>query len=951
MTDPPDSHASEQPDTKRSAPPRSAGAENASGYGYPTTPDTDAVGAVRLLWSFPYPPTLADVFSTAVLESDGPAGAGPGGGTGGSLLADVLAEDIEQRRKRSLPCGANVYAPLWEQIVRSGPARRAVLAGEFLDPGHREQASAGGCGAENTGKTVEQVRRELVTRYPMLQADIDAVATIASVLQGDDLLGEVTQHAGDRLGKYRLDALLGTGSFGRTWLAWDEALRRHVALKILRPSHSRDTVASHRRVLAEASAAAGLDHPAIVRVHEAGQFSDSGESYIDAQFVGQVLPRGEAGTFAGVAQTAEDLVQSGPLACATAARLVWQVAGAVAAAHARGITHRDIKPSNILLTPTGEPLLADFGLASLDAPVSQADSGAGLPPNRPRIAGTPAYLAPEAARGEPATPLSDIFSLGCTLRALLAGTAPRAARGSPSPAGADCAAESLGEMLTRLGSQPLPSLAGTATNIPATLARITDRATAHDPANRYTSADRFAADLQAFLEHRPVEADPAGPIGLVSLWTRRHRTGVLITTAMLLLVGSATVAFVQGLRAERNRALQAERTADASRDEALAASETIMLMNRFLARTFNSTRGQRGSAEFTVGDAIRLGVARVSRTYGDRPLAAAAVQHFLGQAATGAGFFDTARGQLQAALDTRRLLLGPAHPDTISTLRQWATLLGESGPRAESDAAFAEVVRLLGEDAAMQNPDGLFALARLAAAALNRGEIIEARRVLEAVDHAYFARPNDGSADQQQVMNHLVTLYGKIREPLLAVAMQQRIVELNSRLLGQDDISTLNALQALASVLRSAGRVDEARAIYRDALSRYVRTVGEGHGYTMHVRLELASMALPTNPAQALALLDAVEPHALRLAPGHINRLKLGLLRGQALDAAGRSEEAVAALRPALDSAIKSVGPANRWTRSTAALLATILDRTGQSDEAAATRRSVEQKPATDPPD
>ncbi len=957
MTDPLDTQAYHKPAAN---PP-----DSASGFAGQVA-HSDALTSVRVLWLFSQPPNLDDVLSPAVLGSESAAsepadttGAAPVVQLPGStLLADVLAEDIEQRRKRGLPCGISVYAAFWGRILRSGPARRAVLAGEFLSQRAHDTAIAGD--ATEQANQTELIRRDLIVRYPALQPDIDAVATIASVLDQGTLPDAAVHLSGDRLGKYRLDAVLGAGSFGQTWLAWDEALRRHVALKILRHTDRGADDAALRRVLAEASAAAGLDHPAIVRVHEAGQFGDSGDAYIDAQFVGRVVAGQQPGTFAGIAQTAEDLVLAGPLPPSRAARLVGQIAGAVAAAHARGITHRDIKPSNILLAPTGEPLLADFGLASIDSPADQPAMDASTAPRaRPRIAGTLAYLAPEVARGEPATPLSDVFSLGCTLRVLLQGAAPRRALHANNPANIPPnkpdtdphAIEPFAQMLARAGREPLPALSADGSTIPRALAQIANRATAHEPAHRYTSADRLAADLQAFLDHRPVEADPIGPIGLITLWVRRHRTGVLTAAAVLLLVGFATVAFVQGLRAERNRAVEAERIAEARRDEALAANETIMLMNRFVARTFNSTRGQRESADFTVKEAIRLGASRLVRTYADRPLAAAAVQHFLGQAAAGAGDFETARTQLAAALETRRLLLGATHPDTIATLRQTGEMLSVSGKRPEADAVFAEVVKLLGEPAAMRSPDGLYALARVGAATLTGGDSAEARRVLEAVEPIYASRPHDGSADHQHVMNYLVTLYGRIREPLLAVAMQQRIVELNTRLLGDDDISTLNALQALGSVLRAADKTAEARATYREALRRYVRTVGEGHGYTMHVRLELASLALPADPAEAIGLLDAVEAHAAALGPGHISQLKLGLLRGQALDAAGRSEQAVAALRQALGSALKAVGPANRWTQSTASTLATILDRQGRKQEAAAVRQSVAKKPADGPED
>ncbi len=893
---------------------------------------SDAIGAVRVLWTAARPPAIDEVLTRAIL-ADATAS--------GSLLAEVLSEDIEQRRRRGLSCGLLNYAQRWPVIASNGPARRAALAGEFID-----QCRAGEIG------WVEHVRSDLHSRYPDLRADIDAVATIAMVVQGDELLDASRHGPGSRVGKYRLDALLGAGAFAHTWLAWDEQLRRHVALKLLRTVDARDGArdgAAHERVLTEAAAAAGLDHPAIVRVHEAGHID--GVCFIDAQFIGRIENQSpiagsvDAPPPRAVSQTAEDLVVVGSMPAQRAARLVCVIAGAVAAAHARGITHRDIKPANILMTAAGDPMLSDFGLAAIDAPdeprgrAGEPRSAAtSQPETRRRIAGTPAYLAPEVARGEAATPLSDIFSLGCTLRALLTGVAPRTQNSGAT------VASPIREMLARIGREPLSPLVGTHLALPVALARIVDRATAHEPAARYTSADRLAADLRAFLEHRPVEADPRGPLHLVGLWTRRHRTGVLMTTSLVLVAGVLTFAFISRIANERNRALAAERLAETRRDEAIAANETILQMNRFVSRMFNSTRGQRDSAAFTVIDAIRLGAGRVDRTFSDRPLAAAAVQHFLGQAAASSADFETARKQLSAALETRRKALGPTHPDTISTLRQWGEMLNASGQKAESIEVFAQIVQLLGEDAALTNADGLYALAQVGGAATLRRDFVEARRVLERVADAYKKWPGDGSADHQNALNRLVTLYLATRDFTLAEQTQRRIVALNTKLLGEDDISTINSLTAVGFVLREAdgaGKRDEARAVYADAIARYVRVVGEANRYTINTRLELALTELPDDDAGALEQVTIVEPHAMALAANNQNRLKFEWVRGRALVAAGRLDDAVVGLQQALDSALATMGPRDAWTKRIANVLTGALEKLGRKGEAAAVRAKV----------
>jgi eukaryotic-like serine/threonine-protein kinase len=197
------------------------------------------------------------------------------------------------------------------------------------------------------------------------------------------------------IGPYHVEALLGGGSFGSVFRAHDQTLDRTVALKVLRPGSE----VAPETLLAEARAAAALNHPNICIIHAVD--SSLGAPMIVMEYVdGQPLSR--------LLQSAEI-----PLDVSGLSR---QVALGLAAAHAQGVVHGDLKPANILVTPGGTAKIVDFGMARRSLPAAQGDqTGIWNPASPGGISGTPAYMAPEQARGQPATPASDVFSLGLIL--------------------------------------------------------------------------------------------------------------------------------------------------------------------------------------------------------------------------------------------------------------------------------------------------------------------------------------------------------------------------------------------------------------------------------------------------------------------------------------------------------------------------------------------------------
>jgi hypothetical protein len=289
-----------------------------------------------------------------------------------------------------------------------------------------------------------------------------------------------------RIGRFELRATLGQGAFGRVYRAYDPQLDRQVALKVPRFAPDRPDLVD--RFLGEARAAARLRHPNIVAVFESGQAD--GEFYIACEFV--------EGTSLStrLARQRPDFNQ--------AARWVRQLALAVAYAHAEGIVHRDIKPANILLDREGRPLLADFGLAKRLGEEAQRTADG-------TVLGTPAYMAPEQARGDLASvgPLSDQYSLGVVLYELLTGQRPFG--GSPH------------EVLAQVTREEPPPPRRLNPRVPLDLEAICLQAMAKESGRRYASAALLADDLGRFLAGEPIRARRPGARERAARWLWRRR--------------------------------------------------------------------------------------------------------------------------------------------------------------------------------------------------------------------------------------------------------------------------------------------------------------------------------------------------------------------------------------------------------------------------------------------
>jgi predicted Ser/Thr protein kinase len=316
----------------------------------------------------------------------------------------------------------------------------------------------------------------------------------------------ISPEAGVRLkyfGDYELLEEIARGGMGVVWKARQSSLKRDVALKMIRAGvlASPDEI---ERFLREAEAAANLQHPNIVAIHEVGEYG--GQHYFSMDYV--------AGRDLGA------LVKDGPLSPQRAARYVRVIAEAIHFAHQRGTLHRDLKPQNVLIDAADQPRITDFGLAKImkdDSRLTQ--SGA--------VMGSPSYMPPEQAAGQHGDigPASDVYSLGAMLYELLTGRPPF--RGVTALA-------TLREVMETEPTAPR-RLVGT---IPPDLETICLKCLEKSPSARYPTARALAEELDRYLKGEPIQARPANAVRKTVSWARRH-PGALAALEALVMVALA----------------------------------------------------------------------------------------------------------------------------------------------------------------------------------------------------------------------------------------------------------------------------------------------------------------------------------------------------------------------------------------------------------------------------
>ncbi|HEX5273132.1 MAG TPA: serine/threonine-protein kinase, partial [Gemmataceae bacterium] len=282
----------------------------------------------------------------------------------------------------------------------------------------------------------------------------------------------------ERQGRYRAVRKLGHGGMGSVYLVWDTRLDREVALKV--PRFDDDGPELRERFYREARAASGLHHPNVCPVHDVGEID--GVPYLTMAYIeGEPLSR--------------RLAAGAPVAAAEAAALVRRLARALEAAHQKGVVHRDLKPANVMIGADGEPVVMDFGLARRTGAgdVRLTQPGA--------LLGTPAYMSPEQAAGDPASvgPASDVYSLGVMLYEMVTGRLPFTG--------------TLSDILWKIRAEEPPRPSALRPDLDPQLEEIIMRAMAKKVEDRYGTMGALATALTEYLRQ---EEPRKGPVNRVA---------------------------------------------------------------------------------------------------------------------------------------------------------------------------------------------------------------------------------------------------------------------------------------------------------------------------------------------------------------------------------------------------------------------------------------------------
>jgi eukaryotic-like serine/threonine-protein kinase len=389
------------------------------------------------------------------------------------------------------------------------------------------------------------------------------------------------------------------GGIGRITEAWDRRLSRLVALKEMLEDRSDQK----ERFLREAEVTARLQHPHIIPILDAGYWPNGAPFYAMRLVKGATLRE-------LIAQSRDLRRRLGYLPHVIA------VAEAIAYAHSQGVIHRDIKPSNILIGPFGETVLLDWGLAKvIGEPGFEPVVASSETPERGKgamnageltvagaVMGTPAFMSPEQARGEPVDEQTDVYSLGAILYQLLGGAAPY--DGATSDA-----------ILAKVVSETPVPLELHAPDTPRELLAIVAKAMQRDRSRRYATANEMVEDLRRYQTGQLVTAHRYSGLGLVWRWIRRHRAPVSVAavSAALLLV-TVVVAFVR-IAAQRDVA-RAERAQAEARSNELTLLQAAAALPRDPTETIAwikslpPTAARWGAARLIVLEARSRGVAR-----------------------------------------------------------------------------------------------------------------------------------------------------------------------------------------------------------------------------------------------------------------------------------------------------------------------------------------------------
>ncbi len=623
----------------------------------------------------------------------------------------------------------------------------------------------------------------------LLAADeLDATEGIVEGAVGDGLQRvradpKEKERVGASLGSYRILREVGRGGTSTVFLAErsDGRFEKSVAVKVPHRGPGAEELLSRfeteRRILA------GLDHPHIARLLDAGTAED-GQPFFVMEFVeGEPLDR---------------YCEDRDLSIEERLKLFRTICGAVQFAHRNLVIHRDLKPGNILVTPDGEPKLLDFGIAKLFASDGEPRfevTRTGLRPMTPR------YASPEQVAGGPLTTATDVYSLGVVLYRLLAGEYPQDAACGP--------AELERQIREVRPKRPSERLTGRRRRLlEGDLDNIVLMALAKDPEGRYTSAEQLSEDLRRYLEGQPVRARRPTFAYRSGKFLRRHRVGAVMTLAVAALI----VAFGVSTQVQHRRTAL----------EAAKAARTL----EFLTEMFELSEPARSLGRtITAREILDRGAERIIDEFADQPEVQAELLATVGRVYSRLALFEDARPLLEQALSLRRA--SGSTPDLAQSLQDLADLHSQTGQLGAAESLYREALDQRRSFFGERHPTVVTSLNQLAGGLFDLGRYQEAEPLyLQALElgEGLFGEEH---AQVATTVNDLAVLYHEMGDLQRAEPLYRRALESRRRLLGPRHPDLVTSLNNLAVIKRQQGDLEEAEDLSREAVAMARQLYGD----------------------------------------------------------------------------------------------------------------------------
>lgn len=779
----------------------------------------------------------------------------------------------------------------------------------------------------------------------------------AAVTLAEELPGHI-DGLPERIGRYRVLRKIGEGGMGAVYQAEQDNPRRAVALKLLLAGIAAPRAL--RRFEFEAQILGRLQHPGIAQIHEAGMVETPAGTrpYFAMEYVeGRTLLEHALFSRLDVRQRVELLIR---------------ICEAVEHAHQKGVIHRDLKPANILVTPSGQPKVLDFGVArltDLDVQTTMIQTEAG------QLVGTLAYMSPEqlAANAREIDTRSDVYALGVLGYELLANRMPY-----------DLVGKSIVEVAQVIRLDDPTRLSRVNRSLRGDLEVIFGRVLAKEKGQRYQSAAEFAGDLRRYLDERPILARPPSAIYQTRKFVRRNKgiAAGLFVGAVALLAGT-TLAVRYGLiaAAERDAARLARDEAQKAESQIKKRADELKLVADFqagmLAQVDPTSAGRLLTEDVTaafesalaragVPQAERAGrveafrgqwsnvnatdaardlidrtilkpaIATIDAQFRDQPVVDAQLRQTLATRYKQLGMYDAALPLQTRALATRRLTLGEEHPDTLASINSMGVLLQDQGKLSEAEPYFRDALeksrRVLGQE----HPSTLSAINNLGTLLKAQGRLDDAepyyREALEKLRRV-LGDEHPNTLTSISNLGSLLKAQGKLAE---AEPLYREALEKQRRVLGDGHPLTLGSIHNLGIVLRDQGRLSEAEPYVREATEKRRRVLGEAHPDTLNSINNLGAL-LYTQGRLAEAepyFREALDKRRIAQGDEHASTLTAINNLGVLLQDLGKLAEAEQFHREALDKRRRSLGDEHPDTLNSINNLGMLLQAQGRLEEA-----------------